>query len=100
MAEQLVGTVVSVIGPVVDFEFDDSNLPEIYDAVTVDFGDGRIETFEVEQQLGNRVVRGVCMGSTDGLTRGMAAISDGEPITVPVGPETLGRLFNVTGATD
>ena len=60
-------------------------------------GEDRVETFEIEQQLGDNVVRGVCMGSTDGLRRGMTAVSDGEPITVPVGPETLGRLFNVTG---
>ena len=97
MAEQLVGEVVSVIGPVVDFVFPNGNLPEIYDAVTVDLGDSRIETFEVEQQLGNNVVRAVCMGSTDGLERGMTAVSEGQPITVPVGPSTLGRLFNVVG---
>ncbi len=97
MPEQLVGKVQSVIGPVVDFEFPANQLPEIYDAVRVDLGNGRIETFEVEQQLGDGVVRGVCMGSTDGLRRGMTAFSEGSPITVPVGPETLGRLFNVTG---
>jgi F-type H+-transporting ATPase subunit beta len=97
MSEQLVGKVQSVIGPVVDFEFPANQLPEIYDAVRVDLGDGRIETFEIEQQLGGGVVRGVCMGSTDGLRRGMTAFSEGSPITVPVGPETLGRLFNVTG---
>ena len=97
MAEQLVGSVMSVIGPVVDFVFPDGRLPEIYDAVQVNFDDGRVETFEIEQQLGNSVVRGICMGSTDGLMRGMAAVSDGEPIRVPVGPATLGRLFNVVG---
>ena len=97
MGEQLVGSVVSVIGPVVDFAFPEGHLPEIYDAVKVDLGEGRLETFEVEQQLGNGVVRAVCMGSTDGLRRGMAATSDGSPISVPVGPSTLGRLFNVVG---
>ncbi len=97
MAEQLVGSVMSVIGPVVDFVFPDGRLPEIYDAVQVHFDDGRLETFEIEQQLGESVVRGICMGSTDGLMRGMAAVSDGEPIRVPVGPATLGRLFNVVG---
>lgn len=97
MAEQLVGVVKSVVGPVVDFEFPSGQLPEIYDAVTVELDD-HMETFEIEQQLGNGMVRGVAMGSTDGLRRGMKAISDGEPITVPVGPATLGRLFNVTGA--
>ncbi|MCB0131856.1 MAG: F0F1 ATP synthase subunit beta, partial [Caldilineaceae bacterium] len=97
MGEQLVGSVVSVIGPVVDFAFPEGHLPEIYDAVKVDLGEGRLETFEVEQQLGNGVVRAVCMGSTDGLRRGMAATSEGSPISVPVGPSTLGRLFNVVG---
>jgi F-type H+-transporting ATPase subunit beta len=97
MAEQLVGSVMSVIGPVVDFVFPDGRLPEIYDAVKVNFDDGRVETFEIEQQLGDAVVRGICMGSTDGLMRGMTAVSDGEPIRVPVGPATLGRLFNVVG---
>lgn len=96
MAEQLVGVVKSVVGPVVDFEFPSGELPEIYDAVIVELDD-HAETFEIEQQLGNGRVRGVAMGSTDGLRRGMKAISNGMPITVPVGPATLGRLFNVTG---
>ncbi len=97
MSEQLVGSVQSVIGPVVDFVFPNGSLPEIYDAVTVTMDDGAELIFEVEQQLGNNVVRSVSMGSTDGLRRGMAAVSAGTPITVPVGPATLGRLFNVTG---
>ncbi|MEM7126287.1 MAG: F0F1 ATP synthase subunit beta [Chloroflexota bacterium] len=96
MAEQLVGEVKSVVGPVVDFEFPTGELPEIYDAVTVELDD-RLETFEIEQQVGNSIVRGVSMGSTDGLRRGMKATSNGSPIMVPVGPQTLGRLFNVTG---
>ena len=99
MADQIVGSVQSVTGPVVDFVFSDGNLPEIYDAVTVTMSDGAVEIFEVAQHLGGQAVRSVAMGSTDGLTRGMGCISDGEPITVPVGPATLGRLFNVTGAT-
>lgn len=99
MSEQIVGTVQSVIGPVVDFLFPDGTLPEIYDAVKVQMDDGSTLTFEVEQQLGDNVVRSVSMGSTDGLRRGMRAVSDGAPITVPVGPATLGRLFNVTGET-
>jgi F-type H+/Na+-transporting ATPase subunit beta len=97
MAEQLIGRVRSVIGPVVDFAFPEGQLPEIYDAVKVKMDDGVIQTFEVAQQLGNRVVRTVSMGSTDGLRRGMQGVSNGEPITVPVGPATLGRLFNVVG---
>ena len=99
MAEELVGTVERVIGPVVDFAFPTGQLPEIYAAVTVDLGDGRTEIFEIEQHLGDNLVRSVAMGSTDGLRRGLTALSDGQPITVPVGPTTLGRLFNVTGET-
>jgi len=97
MSEQLVGSVQSVIGPVVDFVFADGHLPEIYDAVKVTMDDGSVQTFEIEQQLGNNVVRSVSMGSTDGLRRGMQGVSDGQPISVPVGPATLGRLFNVLG---
>jgi F-type H+/Na+-transporting ATPase subunit beta len=97
LAEELIGTVQSVIGPVVDFLFPEGDLPEIYDAVTVTMDDGTLQTFEVEQQLGGNVVRAVSMGSTDGVRRGMKAVSEGQPITVPVGPSTLGRLFNVTG---
>jgi len=98
VATELVGTVQSVIGPVVDFVFPEGELPEIYDAVLVDMGDlGGVQTFEVAQQLGDNVVRAVSMGSTDGLRRGMRAVSYGQPITVPVGPATLGRVFNVTG---
>ena len=97
MAEQIIGTVRSVIGPVVDFAFSEGHLPEIYDAIKVKMDDDSLLTFEVAQQLGNSVVRTVSMGSTDGLRRGMQGVSDGEPIRVPVGPATLGRLFNVTG---
>ncbi len=97
MPEKMQGVIASVIGPVVDFEFPDGALPEIYDAVEVTADDGHVETFEVEQQLGNNIVRTVSMGSTDGLRRGMVGVSSGEPIKVPVGPATLGRLFNVVG---
>ena len=84
MAEQMVGTVESVIGPVVDFSFPEGQLPEIYDAIRVTMDDGFVQTFEVEQQVGNNVVRTVSMGSTDGLRRGMPGVSDGVPISVPV----------------
>ena len=97
MPEQMIGTIQSVIGPVVDVAFPSGNMPEIYDAVTVAMDDGSTLVLEVEQQVGNNVVRSVAMGSTDGLRRGMEAVSDGSPIRVPVGPATLGRLFNVTG---
>jgi len=95
--EQMIGTIQSVLGPVVDVVFPAGKLPEIYDAIKVQMDDGSTLVLEVEQQLGNGVVRSVAMGSTDGLRRGMTAISEGTPITVPVGPATLGRLFNVTG---
>ena len=80
-----------------DFAFPQGQLPEIYDAIKVIAEDGAVMTFEVEQQIGNNMVRTVSMGSTDGLRRGMIGTSDGRPITVPVGPATLGRLFNVVG---
>ena len=93
----MIGTIQSVIGPVVDVAFTSGHMPEIYDAIMVAMDDGAQLVLEVEQQIGNNVVRTVAMGSTDGLRRGMEAISEGSPIRVPVGPATLGRLFNVTG---
>ena len=86
MAEQMVGTVESVIGPVVDFSFPEGQLPEIYDAIRITMDDGSVQTFEVEQQVGNNVVRTVSMGSTDGLRRGMQGVSDGAPIIGARGP--------------
>ena len=97
MPEQMIGTIQSVIGPVVDVAFTSGHMPEIYDAITVAMDDGAQLVLEVEQQIGNNVVRTVAMGSTDGLRRGMEGVSEGSPIRVPVGPATLGRLFNVTG---
>ncbi|HAJ35047.1 MAG TPA: F0F1 ATP synthase subunit beta [Chloroflexi bacterium] len=93
----MIGTIQSVIGPVVDVAFPSGHMPEIYDAIMVKMDDGSTLVLEVEQQVGNNVVRAVAMGSTDGLRRGMEGVSDGSPIRVPVGPATLGRLFNVTG---
>jgi F-type H+-transporting ATPase subunit beta len=69
MAEQMTGIVQSVIGVVVDFAFPEGQLPEIFDAIKVNMNDGSVLTFEVQQQLGNNVVRAVAMGSTDGLRR-------------------------------
>ncbi|MEZ4830741.1 MAG: F0F1 ATP synthase subunit beta [Caldilineaceae bacterium] len=94
---RIVGTVSSVIGPVVDFAFTGEGLPEIYDAVYVDMADGSTLTCEVQQHLGDGAVRAVAMSSTDGMRRGMEAWSEGSPITVPVGEATLGRIFDVTG---
>src|SRR5687768_17854508 len=99
---QNTGKVVQVIGPVVDIEFGVGQLPDIYNAVRVvsDGGDGGgiIDVIvEVEQHLGENRVRTVAMKPTDGLQRGMAAEDQGGPISMPVGPETLGRVLNVLG---
>jgi len=95
------GKVVQVIGPVVDIDFENGHLPKIYNAIHIPRTslEGQEENLivEVQQHLGENRVRAVAMDSTDGLVRGMKAIDTGEPITVPVGPETLGRLINVTG---
>ncbi len=99
MAEnkKLVGTVRRVTGPVVDFIFPANELPEIYDAVYVDMDDGSQLVCEVQLHLGNGAVRTVAMSTTDGMRRGMEGYSFGQPITVPVGHATLGRIFDVTG---
>jgi F-type H+/Na+-transporting ATPase subunit beta len=92
------GKIVQVLGAVVDIEFPPDHLPEIYNEVqTQPEGSDQVLSLEVEQQLGNNWVRCVAMGSTDGLQRGIDAIDMGVPITVPVGPKTLGRIFNVLG---
>ena len=91
------GRIVQIIGPVVDIEFPADNLPEIYNAVQVHREDGSTLVLETQQHLGNNWVRTVAMSTTDGLSRGVEAIDTGAPITIPVGPETLGRLFNVLG---
>lgn len=97
MASEIKGTVTRVIGPVVDCNFPDGKLPEIYDAVYIPMDGGDPLVCEVQQHLGGNTVRTVSMGSTDGLRRGVEANSQGQPITVPVGPGTLGRIFDVTG---
>src|SRR5688500_17606886 len=91
------GRIVQIIGPVLDVQFEEGHLPEIYQALSVKRDDGSLVIAEVQQHLGNSWVRAVAMSSTDGLRRGMEAIDTGASITVPVGPETLGRLFNVVG---
>lgn len=92
------GRVVQVIGPVVDIRFPLGQLPEILNAVkVVDESRGINLTVEVAQMLGNEIVRCIAMASTEGLVRGMRAIDTGGPITVPVGKETLGRVFNLLG---
>src|SRR5689334_8989639 len=92
------GKIVQVLGAVVDIEFPPDQLPEIYNEVqTQPVGAEKVLSLEVEQQLGNNWVRCVAMGSTDGLQRGVDATDLGAPISVPVGPKTLGRIFNVLG---
>ncbi len=92
------GKIIQIIGPVVDVEFT-GELPAIYEALRVTRGDGRILVAEVHQHLGGGRVRAVAMDSTDGLKRGLDVEATGAPIAVPVGPETLGRMFNVLGET-
>jgi len=91
------GRVVQVLGGVVDVEFPSENLPDIYDAVEVPRENDDPLVLEVEKHLGDNWVRCVSMDTTDGLQRGVAAVATGAPIKVPVGPTTLGRIFNVLG---
>ena len=93
------GTVNQIIGPVVDIRFPADALPEILNAIHIPNVQGATLTAEVAQMLGNDIVRCISMQSTDGLVRGMEAIDTGGPITVPVGRETLGRVFNLLGET-
>src|SRR3954463_9860586 len=95
--EAAIGTVVQIIGPVLDVQFEEGHLPEIYHALTVKRDNGEIVVAEVQQHLGNNWVRAVAMSTTDGLRRGMKAVNTGKSITVPVGAQTLGRVFNVVG---
>ncbi len=94
-----VGKILRVIGPVVDVQFFTEELPAIYNAIRIDKPDGTRLIIEVAQYLGENVVRCVATSSTDGLVRGMDAVDTEEPITMPVGRETLGRVFNLLGQT-
>ena len=91
------GYVTQIIGPVLDIEFSDGNLPPIYSAIKIELGDGISTIVEVQQLLGDNKIRAVSMRSTDGLKRGIEAVDLGTPILVPVGTPTLGRIFNVIG---
>ena len=92
------GNISQIMGAVVDVTFPDNQLPEIYNALEVDRGgnDGRL-TLEVAQHIGESVVRTIAMDSTDGLKRGQSVVDKGNPISVPVGDQTLGRMFDVLG---
>ena len=93
---QRIGKVVQIIGPVVDIKFEEESLPNIYNAIEIKM-DGKVIVAEVEQHIGDDIVRTIAMESTDGLKRGVRAVDTGRPIEVPVGKEVLGRLFNVLG---
>jgi F-type H+-transporting ATPase subunit beta len=88
------GQIVQIIGAVIDVEFPRDSVPKIYDALKVD---GTATTLEVQQQLGDGIVRTIAMGSTEGLKRGLPVTNTNAPISVPVGTATLGRIMDVLG---
>lgn len=90
------GKIVQIIGAVIDVEFPSNAIPKVYDALIVE-GEGIETTLEVQQQLGDGVVRTIALGSTDGLQRGLSVNNTGAPISIPVGTKTLGRIMNVLG---
>src|SRR6266851_868802 len=97
---QQIGRIVQIIGSTFDVEFQEGHLPEIYNAVKIDSDYKGVKvhvTGEVQQHLGGNRVRCVALGSTDGMVRGGKAVDTGKPVTVPVGRETLGRVFNLLG---
>ncbi|MEE1027089.1 MAG: F0F1 ATP synthase subunit beta, partial [Agathobacter sp.] len=97
MADKNVGKITQIISAVLDIKFTQGNLPEINDAIKIPLKNGGELVVEVAQHLGDDTVRCIAMGPTDGLVRGMDAIATGAPISVPVGENTLGRMFNVLG---
>ncbi len=96
LATKHIGTVVQILGPVLDIRFEDGQLPELLNAIEVQQGD-RTLVCEVAQHVGDNIARCIAMGSTDGLRRGIEALDTGGPITVPVGDACLGRVFNLLG---
>ena len=96
MQEKNIGSVVQIIGPVLDIRFPAGHLPDLLNAIESERDGGKL-VCEVAQQLGDDVVRCIAMSSTDGMVRGMEAVDTGSPIKVPVGNETLGRVFNLLG---
>ena len=96
MSDKNIGKVVQVIGPVLDIRFEDGHLPELLNAIQIQSGEKTI-TAEVAQHIGDNVARCISMNATDGMVRGLEAVDTGSPITVPVGTECLGRIFNLLG---
>lgn len=97
MAKENIGKITQIIGAVLDIKFSEGQLPEINDAINITTNEGKKLVVEVSQHLGDDTVRCIAMGTTDGLVRGMEAVATGAPISVPVGEQTLGRIFNVLG---
>ena len=97
MAKENIGKITQIIGAVLDIKFSEGELPEINDAINITTKEGKKLVVEVSQHLGDDTVRCIAMGTTDGLVRGMDAVATGAPISVPVGEQTLGRIFNVLG---
>ena len=95
--KEVKGKIIQVVGPIVDVRFKDEHLPELLTALEIPLSKDNKLTVEVAQHIGDDVVRCVSMGPTEGLVRGMDVISLEKPISVPVGRETLGRMFNVLG---
>ena len=91
-----IGKIIQIIGPVLDIKFENGHLPDLLNAIEIDY-EGKKVVCEVAQQLGDDVVRCIAMSSTDGMSRGMDAVDTGSGITVPVGEKTLGRIFNILG---
>ena len=91
-----IGKIIQIIGPVLDIKFENGHLPDLLNAIEIDY-EGKKVVCEVAQQLGDDVVRCIAMSSTDGMSRGMEAVDTGTGITVPVGNATLGRIFNLLG---
>ena len=96
MPEKNIGKVVQIIGPVLDIRFEADHLPNLLNAIHIE-NEGKTLVAEVSQHIGGDIVRCIAKSSTDGLRRGVEAVDTGSPITVPVGPETLGRIFNLLG---
>jgi len=91
------GTIIKIIGPVIDVEFAEAEAPPIYSALKITREDKSILILETAAHLGEGIIRAVALGATEGLKRGMEVLTDGQPVTVPVGKGTLGRIFNVVG---